>query len=244
MPEHLVDVEVDGAKFDFEELHDGLLNFFSDHDPIIEMAESTAVNTHYGYGCTIDMAGWFPKIRVAPNMPKGARLCLDMKTGRTPGDTAPAQVVGQRNCDEVWLPYGEKAPMPEVDLCGVLHVRREFRRGYKLQIIPKRDEKFYFDELLTCVKRFRFLEEKKTKRLEPFYAPLPDGSQPLPLFEDILGDNFGRFRKKLSEAGLDDVGDLATMTEHDVLQVKGIGVKAIELLNGDGPPWPLVCSEQ
>ena len=228
-PEHLVGVEIDGERVDQDEISDGMLNFFEDMRPVPEMAEATVANTFHGYAGTLDMAGWFPGIRVAPNMPKGARIAFDLKTGKYEDGNHPAQIVAYKHCDEVWLPMGEKAAMPQVDLCGIIHLRKEYRRGYKLKLVDARHEQFYFDDFLSALRRFRFLEERKDqKRLMPFYAPQPDGSQPLPLLEDVTGDNFGRFRKILTEAGLDDIGDLSAMTERDVLQVKGIGVKAIE----------------
>lgn len=230
-PEHLVGIEIDGEAVDQDAISDGLLNFFEDHRPIVEMAESTVANTEHGYAGTLDLGAWFPNIRIRPNMPKGARICLDLKTGKTPGDEAPSQIVAYKSTDEVWLPLGETAETPRFDLCGILHLRREYRRGYKLKLVDPLDERFYFEEFLTCLRRFRFLEEKKSKVMIPFYSPQLDGSQPLPLLEDIEGDGFGRCRKKLSEAGLDDVGDLASMTEYDVLQLKGIGPKAIEACN-------------
>jgi hypothetical protein len=161
-------------------------------------------------------------------MPKGARIALDLKTGKNIDENAPAQIVSYKRCDEVWLPLGEKAEMPVVDLCGILHLRREYRRGYKLKLVDPRFEQFYFDDFMSSLRRFRIMEERKTKAMVPFYAAQADGSQPLPLLEDIEGESFSRFRHVLTKAGLDDVGDLASMSEHDVLQVKGIGPKAIE----------------
>ena len=40
-PEHLVGIEIDGEAVDQDAISDGLLNFFQDHQPIVEMAEST-----------------------------------------------------------------------------------------------------------------------------------------------------------------------------------------------------------
>jgi hypothetical protein len=123
---------------------------------------------------------------------------------------------------------GNKAEMPEVDLCGVLHLRQEYRRGYKLLLIDPEDEDFYFQRFVNCLTSYKDQTESKKRRLTPFYPPLADGSQPLPLLEDIEGDGFGRCRGKLVAAGLDSVSDLAELTADEVRSIKGIGPAAID----------------
>jgi hypothetical protein len=227
-PEHLVDLEIDGESVDQDAIADGLLNFISDFGPTFEMAEATVANRQYMYAGTLDLVAWFPTIRIPDNLAKGARLCLDLKTGANVDATARPQVVGYKRSDHVWVDeMGNKAPMPTVDLCGVVHLRREYRRGYKLLIVPPADEEFYFEQFLHCLEAFRDQDAVKAKRLTPFYPPLADGSQPLPLLEDIEGEGFGRCRRHLAGAGLDDLGDLAALTVAEVRSIKGIGPAAV-----------------
>jgi hypothetical protein len=228
-PPHLVDLEIDGESVDQDAIADGLLNFIADFGPTFEMAEATIANTTYGYAGTLDLVAWFPTIRIPGNLAKGARLCLDLKTGERIDPTARPQVVSYKSATEVWIDeMGNKAPMPHVDLCGVLHLRSSYRRGYKLVVVPPSDESFYWLQFLHCQEAFRDQDAAKTKRLSPFYPPLEDGTQPLPLLEDIEGDGFGRYRKALLDAGLEDLSDLAALTVIQARQLKGIGPKAIE----------------
>jgi hypothetical protein len=203
------------------------------------MAEATVANRTHGYAGTLDLVAWFPTIRIPGNLAKGARLCVDLKTGANVDTTARPQVVAYKNADHVWIDeMGNKAPMPSVDLCAVLHLRSHYRRGYKLQIIQPDDEDFYFSWFLHDLDAFHDQDTAKAKRLTPFYPPLDDGSQPLPLLEDIEREGFGSCRKPLLTAGLEDLGDLAALTIVQCGQIKDIGparVKACaEVLRGYG----------
>jgi hypothetical protein len=228
VPPHLVDVEIDGESVDQDAIADGLLNFITDFGPAFEMAEATVANTALGFAGTLDLAAWFPTVRVPGKLSKGARMCLDLKTGANVDATARPQVVAYKHATEVWVDeMGNKREMPEVNLCGILHLRRSYRRGYKLIVVPPADEEFYFDQFLHCHRAFRDQDIVKTKRLTPFYPPLADGSQPLPLLEDIEGDGFGRCRKPLIDAGLEDLSDLARLSVEEAFKIKGIGKAAI-----------------
>ncbi|NAZ73931.1 hypothetical protein GTQ99_00600 [Kineococcus sp. T13] len=54
---------------------------------------------------------------------------------------------------------------------------------------------------------------------------MPDGSQPLPLIEDL--DALGRARSALVKAGLRSISDLAALTRDEALALKGIADKTI-----------------
>ncbi len=228
VPDHLDGIEIDGEAVDQDAISDGLLNFITDFEPQWEMAEATVANTIHGYAGTLDVAAWLPKVRRAGRPAKGVRVVLDLKTGQNLDETARPQIVAYKNATEVWLDeLGNKASMPQVDLCGIVHLRQEYARGYKLFLVDPDDEDFYMARFLHCHASYRDQDQSKKLRLVPFYPPLADGSQPLPLIEDVEGDNFGKFRKKLVAAGLERISDLAELTAAEVQDINGIGPAAI-----------------
>lgn len=231
VPEHLAGVEIDGEKVDQDAISDGFLNFDADFQPEYEMAEATVANPVLGVGGTLDGVAWLPNVRVPGKATKGARICFDAKTGSHIYDEHRAQIVSYKNMTEVWVDeLGNKAAMPEVDICGILHVRPEYKRGYKLYVVPPKDERYYMDWFINCLATYRSQVDAKKRRLTVFYPPLADGSQPAPLIEDVDGWGFGKYRNKLLDAGLLDLADVAAFTVVELCQVKGIGPKAPDVI--------------
>lgn len=228
-PEHLVGIEIDGESVDQDAISDGLLNFIQDHDPIPEMAEATVANPGLGTAGTLDFVGWFPNIRIPGSPSKGARLCLDLKTGSHLYDEHRAQIVTYKNMTEVWVDdLGNKAPMPQVDMCGFVHLGRQYKRGYKLYVIPPDDERFYWTWFQNAYATYKSQQDAAKRRLRVFYAPLDDGSQPPALIEDV--EELGRYRQPLIDGGLKDLTDLAAMSIVALREIKGIGAKAPDQL--------------
>jgi hypothetical protein len=131
--------------------------------------------------------------------------------------------------------------MPEVDFLFVLHLRKDYSRGYKFRIVPIND---------TAYKRFLYRREvirdgsNDTKFVGTvIYPPLPDGSQPLPMIEDVPALN--RCAKALIRSGLLYLKDITRFTGPDLLEIKGVGPAAIkaleEVLSSYGQTF---CSEE
>jgi hypothetical protein len=227
-PEHLQDIEIDGEAVDQDEISEGLINFLCDYDPVIEMAEAEVCNPAEGWAGTLDLAGYFNSIRIPGRDYMGARLVVDLKTGKVKGDTARPQIVTYQNATEVWVDkLGNKVDMPPTDLAAVLHVRKHYRGGYKLFIVEPRWEAFHRQQFLTALALYRHQEEAQTKPMAVFYPPKGDGSQPLPRIEDIEGDGFGRCRKPLIGAGLEKLDDLLGLSADEVQSIHGVGPKSI-----------------
>lgn len=218
VPEHLVDVEIDGERVDHDAISDGLLNFLTDFDVDAELAEATVVNPLYGYAGTLDLIATLRKL--------GRRLLIDCKTGMVLDRTMRSQLAAYRRATEVWVDdMGNKIRMPDVDGVAVLHVRREYQRGYKLLDQDGNDEDF--DHFLQCQKVLRGQKRLEKVKGRPLYPPLPDGSQPLPLIEDLDEEGFNRCRSALIKAGVVDVTGLAALTFEQVSAIKGIGPKSL-----------------
>lgn len=228
VPEHLDGVEVEGETVDHDAISDGLLNFLTDYDFTPEMAEATVANVVHGFAGTLDMIGRFPRLRLDGIRPRagGLRGLIDCKSGKTLDPTMNAQLGAYERADEVWLDsLGNKAPMPAVDFCAVLHLRREYERGYKLLRVPADEDAFEW--FLYCQKVLKKQKAQPKIKGRPLYPPLADGSQPPPLLEDVEHDGFGRCRGALLTTGLRSLSDLAGLTEAQCLAIKGIGPKAV-----------------
>jgi hypothetical protein len=156
----------------------------------------------------------------------GARGLVDCKTGANLYGSMRRQLAAYRNADEVWLDnLGNKAAMPEVDFCAVLHLRREYDRGYKLLAVPAEDDDFF--AFLTAQEAFHVLQADGKLGGRALYKPLDDGTQPPPLLEDIDVEGFNRCKGKLIKAGLKSLDALAALTEKEARSIKGVGDAAI-----------------
>jgi len=230
VPEHLVDVEVDGERVDHDELSDGILHFVTDFDVQPLMAEATVASTLYGYAGTLDLIADLGRSPL-PGRPRGL---VDLKTGILKTH-ARAQLAAYRRSDEVWLPLGDKAPMPRVDWAAVLHVRKSYRRGYKLVpafgVDPEQAaarEEAAFQWFLACQVVLRHQEAQEKVPRTAWYPPREDGTQPAPYLEDVEHAAF-RCRKALMDGGIDSLDQLALFTGADLRAMKGVGPKAIEV---------------
>jgi hypothetical protein len=227
VPEHLVDVEVDGETVDHDAISDGLLNFLADQNIDPELAEATVANPAMGYAGTLDLIAYFPDMRLPGRKKPGARGLIDLKTGSKLDASMKRQLAAYRNATEIWVDnLGNKVAMPEVDFCAVLHVRREYDRGYKFLEVeagPKQYQHFLDD-----LKSYNNHQEDKKVLGRALYKPLPDGTQPPPLLEDIDAEGFNRCKGKLIAAGLRTLTDLTAHTPASLKALDGVGPAAIK----------------
>jgi hypothetical protein len=196
---------------------DGFLNFMTDHDPGIELAEATVANAGHGYAGTLDITALLRKLRKFG--------LIDVKTGANLDPTIAAQLAAYKHADEVWLDaLGNKAPMPKVDACYVLHLRPRqpdgtgYDGGYKLYEV---DVTGAFDWFLQMRAVFAGAQERSKLGTRVIYPPLPDGSQPLPLLEDI--DGWTKARNLLIAAGMTTLNDVAAFTAEQLIALRGFG---------------------
>lgn len=218
VPAHLVDAEVEGERVDHDLITDGFLAFVEDHNPTFILAEATVANTRLGYAGTLDLVVTFP-------MMKGRTACLDVKSGKILDVGMVAQLAAYREADEVWVDeMGNKAPMPKTDFGGILHLRPEYERGYKLYELPE-DGGRALAWFTTMTAAFHGLKSFGNKpHLRALYPPLADGSQPPPMLEDTGL----RCRSSLITAGHRHLDELARLTATDLIAIKGVGPKAVD----------------
>lgn len=202
----VLDAPVPDLPPDVEPFADAFINWHIDFNPRYLMAEATVCNRTHGYAGTADIVAYLPGLD---------RTCLiDAKSGENLDLEMPIQLAAYERAEEVWLPMGRRAPMPKVDMCAVLHLRPE---GYKLIEVPRGGE--HFSAFLRMAELTGWRDTQRGRIGTVIYPPLPDGTQPPPLLEDIDVP----CRNILAEAGVTRLDHLAAMTSDKLLALKGIG---------------------
>ena len=217
-PVHLLNAYIDGEPIDWDALGDGLQNFLTDHHVEPMLSEATVCHPMQGLAGTLDLIARFPAMR--------STGLLDLKTGKKLDTSVPDQLAGYRFSQEVWLPLGQKILTPRVDWTGVLHVRREFARGYRLVDIPTGPDEWA--RLCRAHAVYKDHQEPRKVLGRYLYPPLPDGTQPLPPITDV--DELGRYRAPLTSAGIGTLYQLAALTPVELLAIKGVGPSALPVI--------------
>lgn len=228
IPDELLGQDYDGEPLSPElvdAIIDGLLNFFTDFDisdSDVVMAEATVADPDLLVAGTLDLVINLPRTGLTP--------VIDTKTGANLDATWKQQLSAYRRMKAVWLPNGQRAPMPETNARAVLHLRRDYERGYKLFCDSDLDAcQRDHDAFLRAHANFRWQRDAKAKPGTVLYPPLEDGSQPPPLLEDLDGaDGFSRCRSALRKAGIRTLGELAALTVVQAKAINGIGPKALQ----------------
>lgn len=215
IPDHLVDAEVDGERVDLDEITMGFLNFVQDHDPKFHLAEATVSNELHRYAGTLDIVLELRGLGVG---------LVDVKSGKVLDNLMGAQLAAYRRADSVWLDkFGNTAPMVPVDFAAVLHLRRDYARGYKLLEVPAGGDQFdWFAQMARQYHTGQRLGSKLARKA--LYPALDDGTQPLPLIEDTDL----RCRGALIAAGILTVDQLIDTAPANMAAIKGVGPKALE----------------
>jgi hypothetical protein len=216
---------------------DGFLNFVSDWDPQILFSEMTVYNLALGVAGTLDM---IVLIRDAAISADGTRLVrapgktlilvIDVKTGKHYKVTWREQITTYRRMPECEPVRGQGLyPMPPADACAVLHLRKNFRRGYRVHLISGRSEAAAWNRFRRRCEIYFGLKAEPDKPGPVVYPPRADGTMQSPYITDLDGEGYGRLIGPLTEAFGDDVtvADLARFTDADLLKVKGIGKVAV-----------------
>lgn len=241
-PEHLLAPDgtplvIDGESVDLDAIVDGFLAFNEDFRPDYLMAEATVANVSHAYAGTLDFVASFPTLGIGG---------VDTKTGAVLDEWMNPQLAAYRNTDEIWLnDLGDRAPMVAWDFAAVLHVRTDYKRGYKLLDQPADDTAFAW--FLKCREILASVQAAPPVRGRPLYPARADGSQPPMLLEDA--DGLARFARALDEyTGAMTVLDAASLTVAELLAVPGIGEVSVHtILTGLAPhqltlTGPLPCA--
>jgi hypothetical protein len=165
----------------------GLGNFLDDFQPTVHMAEATVLHPRQGVAGTLDAAF---------DLPYYGLTIADLKTGRTVDRTTPMQLEAYRRAPQVVLPLGEIAEKPAYDHAVVIHLRPDYRRGYKVLPMPSGDEVWH--GFLDARRQFLRLQESPAIGRSAWYPPTWDADGALvaprtvPMIEDVETPKFPR----------------------------------------------------
>lgn len=235
LPEHLEGAEYDGMPVaDVAEwMVDGFLNWVADWKPVFEATEMTVYNQPMGYAGTLDAVAFIPRVAMGPagrfTAGPGVMACVDVKTGREAGRVA-EQVAAYRRCPECRPdPFSDELqPMPATDLGAVLHLRPEYRRGYRFMPVGTADDAHGWNMFRRSAELMAGRKQEKSKPGRVCQPPREDGTVPQPFLADLDGEGYGRFLSPLAKAGYESLEQVAAASAGQLLKTKGIGAKTVD----------------
>lgn len=238
LPEHLIDADYDGEPLDrvVDWMVRGFTNFVAAFDPVFEAAEMTVYNQALGVAGTLDMVIVLRGVALAADgslVPAPGNvlvLCVDIKTGRNLDITVREQLAAYRRMLEALMPMGDLVPMPRTDAGAVLHLRPEHADGYRLMPISPADDAQAWNRFRRAVEVERGRSEVRAKPGKVAYPLREDGTMPARRLCDLDGEGYGRTLGPLIKAGLADVEEVALMTANELIGIKGIGPKSIDVI--------------
>lgn len=230
------DYDGDPVEFVAEWMLDGFVNFTAGWKPVFEAAEMTVYNPSLKVAGTLDMIVFLPGVAVGPAgrfIPgPGVRCCIDVKTGKNLD--APAwqeQVAAYRRMTVARMPApdGGLVAMPATDCGAVLHLRPEHEDGYQLMPISGRDDALAWNRFRRAMELSDGRAATRKKPGKVCRPPRADGTVPQPRLRDLAGEGYGQAPGALAKAGIGDLEQLAAMTAGQLLKVKGIGGKTVDV---------------
>jgi hypothetical protein len=158
---------------------------------------------------------------------------MDTKTGAHLGPEVLAQLAPYERFPHLWLRNGQIVRKPKVDRCAILHLRSSYSRGYKLMVVTPEELALGWEWWLKCRDQVAAGELVPKRFGHALYPPLPDGSQPPPMVEDLTSyPGCSRAVKPLVAAGLVWMAEVAVLHRADVRAIKGVGPKTVDALAG------------
>jgi hypothetical protein len=251
LPEHLEEAwyHMGGGEYEpltdvADHMIDGFVAWVSQFNPRFLATEMTVYNQPLGVAGTLDqiiiLDGYAISYGTGPRgedeiiASPGATLtlCVDTKTGRTPEGTWKEQLAAYRRMTECLLPMGDLHPMPATDAGAVLHLRPDYPDGFLLMLVSAKDDEPAWERFKDAAGIYR---ERQAVKAKPGTAIRPlraDGTMPGPRLCDVAGEGYGRALAPLRNAlgAAAELADVARFTEADLLAVKGIGPKLIEVV--------------
>lgn len=206
-------------------LADGLLNFIADFDFKAYAAEATVASTEFMGAGTVDAMGTLRRFG------DGRLIGLDLKSGAHLGPEVLAQIGAYDQFGEVWLRSGLIVNRKPLDGWAVLHLRASYARGYKLLTVTPEELALGWEWWQQCRRQVEIAQTVPKRFGKALYPPLPDGSQPPPMVEDLTSyAGCSRAVKPLVAAGFQWVADVALLDRRDVQALDGVGPKTVDAL--------------
>lgn len=224
---------------------DGFINWVTAFNPVFLATEMPVYNQPLGYAGTLDaiiaLDGYAISIGTGP---KGSdeviaspgsvlRACVDTKTGKEPEGTWKEQLAAYRRATECQPSKTDGLyPMEPTDCGAVLHLRPDYPDGYSLTLVSTRDDEAAWERFQKAASIYRDRQQVKAKPGTSIRALRPDGTMPGWRLCDVVGEGYGRALAPLRKAlGADfELSAVAEFTATDILTVKGIGPKLIDVI--------------
>jgi hypothetical protein len=228
-----------------EYMVDGFIAFVTAFSPRFLAAEMPVYNQPLGYAGTLDMiialdgyaisygTGPHREDEVVASPGSVLVICVDTKTGKAMKGTWKEQLTAYRRapeCDPGKM--GSLRAMPVTEAGAVLHLRPDYPDGFSLTLVSSRDDEASWERFSTAA--FIYRERQRVKdRPGPAIRPLrADGTMPGVRLCDVGGEGYGRALAPLRKAlgATAELAEVAEFTAAEVLAVKGIGPKLIDVI--------------
>lgn len=209
-----------------DQIADGFLNFVTDFGISPVAAECTVASDEHRAAGTID--GLVRSVHWPDWL-----IGMDTKTGAKLGPEILAQLGPYAHFPHLWLRNGQIVKKPTVDRWAVLHLRASYSRGYKLLILTAEEIALGWEWWQQCRRQVEFAAQVPKRFGHVLYPPLPDGTQPPPMVEDLRSyAGCSRAVKPLLAAEFVWIRDVAQLHRADVAAIKGVGPKTLDALTG------------
>lgn len=218
---------------------DGFINWVSDFGPRFLATEMAVYDPQHGVAGTLDGIAVLTGYALSPGGDQiiarygnDLVICFDTKTGKSPEGTWKEQLAAYRRMKECRLPLGEVQPMPETHCGAVLHLRPEYPDGYLFMLVAGADDEAAWQRFQKAASIYRERQKVKDKPGRSIRPLRADGTMPGPRICDLAGEGYGRALAPLAKAlGADtELELLATFTAAEVLAIKGVGLKLLEVI--------------
>jgi hypothetical protein len=216
----------------------GFFNFVTDFKPRFLATEMPVYNLDEGIAGTLDSIMVLPGIGIAPDgktpvANPGGELVIDedTKTGQLEG-TWKEQLAAYRRMTECRpSPLSGLRPKPATDAGAVLHLRPEYPRGYSLTLVAGADDQAAWDRFRRAFSTFTERQEVKSKPGIVIRPLRTDGTMTGLRLCDMYAEGLGRALSPLTKAlgGEAELAEIAEFTADELLAIKGIGPKLIDL---------------
>ena len=252
LPAHLADAWYDygggqGAPLAevVEYMVDGFINFVTAFNPTFHAAEMPVYNQPLGYAGTLDMIialdGYAISVGTGPHgedeviaCPGSVlMICVDTKTGKAMKGTWKEQLTAYRRapeCDPSRM--GDLRPMPPTQAGAVLHLRPDYPDGFSLTLVSSADDEAAWERFSAAAFIYRDRQQVKDRPGPAIRALRPDGTMPGVRLCDVNGEGYGRALNPLRKAlgATAELADVAEFSAVDLLEVKGVGPKLIDVI--------------
>ena len=253
MPPHLIDAvwatsddgEDEMLAGVVEAMVDGFTRFAREWDPVLIASEMKVYNLQMGVAGTLDMIlvidnaaivkgprGYDVLVRKA-----GSRVVLivDIKTGKYLEAGHEEQQACYRRCTECDpTGLGQLIPMYQSDATAILHLRKEFRRGYRLKVIPREADTAAWNSFRDAARLFTRRETVKHVGVTVYPPTAAEGEIPDVDIADLEG--YGRAPGALVKAGFEWLTELTVFSRAELTGVKkSKGVTGSPGVKGVGP---------